>query len=128
MKEFFLELDGEFLRVKAQKIKGKLWYHLEDRTLSYSPHLKIHKGDRKSPVSNPKEITAPMPGKIIKLLKKQGDLVKSGDTVVVMEAMKMEYNLKVQHSMIVSKILCQENETVELGEKLVEMEEVVEGL
>ncbi len=123
MKEFLLELDGQLLRVKALKVKGKLWYHVDGRTHSYSPHLQTHGAGKKSSPSNPNEITAPMPGKIIKLFKKEGDSVKPGDTVVVMEAMKMEYTLKVHHSMVVRKILCQENETVELGERLVKMEE-----
>lgn len=123
MKEFILELDGELLRVKAQKIRGKLWYHLDGRTQTYSPHWGAHKTDRESGVSNPNEITAPMPGKIVKLLKKEGEPVNPGDTVVVMEAMKMEYNLKVHHCAVISKILCRENKTVELGEKLVKMEE-----
>ena len=123
MKEFFLDLDGEFLRVKALKIKGKLWYHVDGRTQTYSPHQETRKTGQETITHKPDEIIAPMPGKIIKLLKKQGDLANPGDTVVVMEAMKMEYNLKVHHHVVIRKILCRENETVELGEKLVETEE-----
>ena len=122
MKEFILEIDGEFLKVKALKIKGKLWYHVDGKTRTYNPSMEIQKTNRESSLLNSNEMRAPMPGKITKLLKKEGDSIEPGDTVIVMEAMKMEYNLKVHSLAVVRKILCQEDQTVELGEKLVEID------
>lgn len=43
---------------------------------------------------NPLIITSPMPGKIFKVLKKVGDKVKKGESIVILEAMKMEHALK----------------------------------
>ncbi len=122
MKEFLLEMDGEFIRVKAQKINGTLWYHVNGKTQTYNPNQETRETDQETILYNFNEITAPMPGKIIKLLKKEGDLVNPEDTVVVMEAMKMEYNLKVHCPAVIKKILCQENETVKLGQKLVKID------
>lgn len=128
MKEFVLEIDGEFLKVKALKIKGKLWYHVDGKTQIYNPFMETQRTNQESPLLSSNEMRAPMPGKITKILKKEGEMVNSGDTVVVMEAMKMEYNLKVHNLSVVKKILCKENQTVELDEKLVEMTQKKEDL
>ncbi|KAL1966030.1 hypothetical protein VTN77DRAFT_4970 [Rasamsonia byssochlamydoides] len=47
---------------------------------------------------NQKTVTAPMPCKILSILKKPGDAVKSGDSVMVIESMKMEVNITVAAS------------------------------
>ena len=67
-----------------------------------------------------------MPGKIIKVLKKSGDKVNAGETVVVMEAMKMEYNLATTALVKIEKVNCQEGQQVSLGDALVEMEVIDE--
>ncbi|MEM7647470.1 MAG: acetyl-CoA carboxylase biotin carboxyl carrier protein subunit, partial [Pseudomonadota bacterium] len=73
--------------------------------------------------SDPSVIVAPMPGKIIKVLKTMGDIVEEGETVVVMEAMKMEYNLKASQKRRVREIHCVPGQAVALGLTLVDMEE-----
>ncbi|MDX9788677.1 MAG: acetyl-CoA carboxylase biotin carboxyl carrier protein subunit [Desulfobacterales bacterium] len=52
------------------------------------------------------QIKAPMPGKIIDLKVREGDTVSEGDTVVVLEAMKMEMPIIAKFSGIVRKINC----------------------
>ncbi|MEK7221436.1 MAG: biotin/lipoyl-containing protein, partial [candidate division NC10 bacterium] len=49
-------------------------------------------------------VTAPMPGKVVKLLVKPGDAVQPGDGVVVVEAMKMENELKASTAGTVKEI------------------------
>ena len=64
-----------------------------------------------------------MPGKIIKVFVKEGQAVSEGETIVAMEAMKMEYNLKSVQDMVVKSINCQEGQQVSLGDVLVDLEE-----
>ena len=123
MKEFLLKYNDEFLKIKAQKIKGKLWYHVNGQTHCYDPLQKTNSNTNKSSSAESFQITAPMPGKIIKILKKEGDMAAPGETLVVMEAMKMEYNLKARKNTVIHKILCQESQTVELGECLIKMKD-----
>ncbi len=52
------------------------------------------------------EITYPMAGKIIEVNVKEGDTVAEGDTVVVLEAMKMEMPIKTTVSGIIKKVNC----------------------
>ena len=62
---------------------------------------------------------SPMPGKIVKLLVKPGDAVQEGQTLVVMEAMKMQNELKTTTSGTVTIVHVQEGATVETGAVLI---------
>jgi len=67
-------------------------------------------------------IESPMPGKVVKLLVKEGDEVTQGQGVVVVEAMKMENELKSPKEGVVTQIKCKEGATVEAGAPLVLIE------
>ena len=62
---------------------------------------------------------SPMPGKIVKLLVKAGDQVEEGQTLLVMEAMKMQNELKTSTTGTVKTVHVQEGATVETGASLV---------
>jgi len=67
----------------------------------------------------PATVLSPMPGKVVKLLKAVGDQVKAGEGVVVVEAMKMENELKAPTSGTVKEIKVKEGQPVESGAVLV---------
>jgi biotin carboxyl carrier protein len=67
-------------------------------------------------------ITAPMPGKIVKVFAKVGDEVAEGQGLVVVEAMKMENELKAPKAGKVTEVLVKEGVTVENGANLVVVE------
>ncbi len=69
------------------------------------------------------KINAPMPGRIIKLLKNIGDEVSEGEGLIVVEAMKMESELKTSIAGKVTEINVQEGDTVELGAHLITVED-----
>ncbi len=74
------------------------------------------------PVRTPKHaLTAPMPGKVIKISVVVGDTVKEGDLLVVMEAMKMEHSIQANRAGIVKQLFFQVGDKVGMGEKLVEI-------
>ena len=72
---------------------------------------------------NDMEIGANIPGKIVKVLVKEGDAVKAGDTVAVLEAMKMETNVLAITDGVVDKIYATEGQQVVSGEMVVKMKE-----
>ena len=78
-------------------------------------------GDRDKP-SGPAPVVAPMPGLIVRVNVQVGDEVQSGQGVVVMEAMKMENELRSSSAGRVKAILAQPGTAVEKGAKLVELE------
>ena len=67
------------------------------------------------------EITAPMPGKVLKVLVHDGDLVEAGQALVVIEAMKMETTLAAESAAIVKHVRVKEGQTVDHGAVLIEL-------
>lgn len=78
--------------------------------------------EAKTSVADANAIVAPMPGKIIELKVKGGDQVIAGTTLVVMEAMKMELELKAEADAMVKAVHHQANDQVQAATVLVDME------
>lgn len=68
----------------------------------------------------PKPVKAPMPGMIMRIDVAVGDLVKAGQGVVIIEAMKMENELKAEAAGTVSRIAIEPGTAVEKGTVLIE--------
>jgi pyruvate carboxylase subunit B len=68
----------------------------------------------------PEPLKAPMPGLVTRVLVQHGDAVQSGDSLVVMEAMKMENELRAKSAATVRAIHAKPGTAVEKGAVLVE--------
>lgn len=66
----------------------------------------------------PKKLTAPMPGKVVRILVAQGDEVEAGAGVLVVEAMKMQNEVKSPKKGTIQKIQVQEGAAVNAGDVL----------
>lgn len=66
-------------------------------------------------------VKAPLPGKIMTLRVTKGDIVKKGDVLLIMEAMKMENNVLAEKDGVIENIRVQAGENVLEGDVLVEM-------
>lgn len=67
-------------------------------------------------------IKVPMPGKVVRVPIKPGDAVKSGETVVVVSAMKMESEYKVKKDRVVKEVHVKEGDLVKGGQTMVVVE------
>lgn len=67
-------------------------------------------------------INAPLPGVVIKINAKVGDKVSTGDTILILEAMKMENNITADSNGTIKAILCKEGDQVQSGQALVELD------
>jgi len=67
-------------------------------------------------------IVAPMPGLIVKVEAKVGDRVKAGHGLIIMEAMKMQNELKAPKDGVVKEILVREGMSVNWGDTLIALE------
>ena len=74
-----------------------------------------------APAAGAKTVTAPLPGSITKISVKVGDTVAAGDTVLMMEAMKMENSITAEFAGTVKAVLCKEGDQVQSGQALVEL-------
>ena len=70
----------------------------------------------------PKKIVAPMPGKVVRIVAPQGAEVEAGQAVLVIEAMKMQNELKAPKKGKVKRITVSEGAAVEAGQTLAEVE------
>jgi biotin carboxyl carrier protein len=64
------------------------------------------------------QILAPMPGKVVRLLVKAGDHVEAGQGLLVVEAMKMQNEIRSPKSGIIERVLAKEGQPVNAGEIL----------
>lgn len=67
-------------------------------------------------------LVSPMPGKIFKVLVTSGQKVVKGETLLIVEAMKMEHAIKSTKDGVVKKLLCNLGDLVAAGKLLVELE------
>ena len=68
------------------------------------------------------KIVAPMPGKVVKIPVAVGDRLKAGDIVIVLEAMKMQSNYKVNADCTVREILVAEGDSVNNNQVLITLD------
>ena len=111
--------------VAFSQAEGALTVHIDGAAVEVSisrkrrtlPTATSHTSD-----GGPQRVTAPMPGKIVKLLVKPGDKVQPRQGVVVIEAMKMENELRARAAGTVSEVRIAEGISVEAGAILVILE------
>ncbi|MEM1081727.1 MAG: acetyl-CoA carboxylase biotin carboxyl carrier protein subunit, partial [Pseudomonadota bacterium] len=70
------------------------------------------------------QILSPMPGKVLKLLVKLNDTVEAGDTLALMEAMKMELSIKSDIAGVIQQIYIVDGELIEADTVMLEIEAV----
>ena len=100
------------------KVNGHL-YKIELKDRFYELLQRMGMGDAgKSKVNN---IKAPMPGLVLSIMVKEGQEIKQGDSVLILEAMKMENVIKSQGNGTVKAIKVKTKDAVEKGQVLVEL-------
>jgi biotin carboxyl carrier protein len=112
-----LLLDGSLPDVKfvASGVRGNAAIETERTRASQSL--------RGGPASKGAEfVTAPMPGRIVRVMVAPGDSIESGAPLIVIEAMKMENELHAMHAARVGAVLVKAGDTVEGGAKLISFE------
>ncbi len=83
--------------------------------------LKTRRADAGSE-KGPAKITAPMPGKVVRIIATEGSEIEAGHGVIVVEAMKMQNELKSPKKGVIKKVLVAEGTTVNAGDPLVVIE------
>ena len=121
-------VDGRSLTVVAQPGEAGTWQvHLDgvryeaevldERTRAIREMTGKNAGPR-----GPKPVRAPMPGLIVRIEVEPGEQVASGQGVAVMEAMKMENELRAEGAGTVARVLVRAGQAVQKGAVLVEFE------
>lgn len=122
---FELEIDGKTQKVRALKRGETLWLHYQGRTITYTPEKKSRSAG--AGASHFGTLKSPMPGKVIKVLVQSGQEVKAKQTLLVMEAMKMEYSIKAGEDAKIGQIFCKEGEQLKESQNLIEVLPIKKG-
>ena len=121
------DVDLERIAKKSDTLDGRIHVRVRGRVLRFEIlderriKMKEAQGFRFD-VGGVANIDSPMPGKVIKLLKKDGDDVKEGEGIIVIEAMKMENELRSPKAGKVREIKVKEGDAVEAGARLAQIE------
>jgi biotin carboxyl carrier protein len=122
-----------FVRLLAGKYyiseNGKQWNKMAkvkvpQTILNVDKVFQLYRGYKPSGLTGPEEgeLVSQMPGKVIKILVKEGDTIAKGDNVLVVEAMKMENEIKSNKDGVIKKIHVSEGQALDQGVLMVEIE------
>ncbi len=117
-----LENDGNAYEVKRERaLNGEL--HMLVGSSRYPCEVQDPRSLRTrraagGTTEGPQRIVAPMPGKVVRIIVPQGESVEAGKGVLVVEAMKMQNELKSPKAGKVQKLLVAEGATVNAGDTL----------
>lgn len=106
-KKLTIEIEGENFVVE---IKEELDLMLEKMGFGLATDKQI------------KEIKAPMPGLVLEIAVSVGQVVKEGDKILILQAMKMENSIVIHASATIKRIAVSTGDAVEKGQVLVELE------
>jgi biotin carboxyl carrier protein len=117
-KKFKVTVEGKTYEVEVEEVANSM----------PAPSLPlIQKEQMPAPVETPvvrtqstpgQQLPAPIPGKVFKIIAKVGSAVKAGDTILILEAMKMENEITASVDGTVKEILVSEGQTVNTGDPL----------
>jgi len=114
-----LSIDGRRLRIASARRKDAILVAVGPRTFCF---IRAEEGGRpRARGLAATEITAPMPGKVLRVLVKDGDPVVAGQALVVLEAMKMETALAAESEAIVKRVVVAPGQMVDHGALLIEL-------
>ena len=128
MKKFIIKVNGNSYEVEVEEIKDQDQEGVtRPRTSQVSrpaPNKKAKETEKKEEkhvkVSKGQDLVkSPMPGNIWKIEVKEGQEVKAGDVLLILEAMKMENEILAPRDGLVSEIPVKEGDTVNTGDDLV---------
>ncbi len=107
-------------RVVAAEKDGKVWAAVNGRVYVFEDARAQDEMGGSTVAEN--SVAAPMPGKVIKVMVKEGDTVEVGQPVMIVEAMKMEHTLAAPVAGTVTALNCKEGEQVDAKAPLAEIE------
>ncbi len=116
------EVHGLTQKIDYEDYEDKRYFHTDFGDWSTDrPRRKIKVSDTQSSEMESNEIRSPMPAKVTKVLVKRGAQIEKGATLLVLEAMKMEHQLKAPKATIIEEVFIKEGERVNIDQLLIKL-------
>jgi biotin carboxyl carrier protein len=126
-------VDGEEFEVEIEFGEGNWEVSIEGKTYTVEVEGSSRKPTKKKRVARSSGtsgsgiVASAIPGKIVAILASEGEDVEAGSVVIVLEAMKMQNEIKATIDGRVKKIMCKPGERVEANMALLEISNILEG-
>ncbi len=126
-KEYYVkEMAGKAFISEDEKTWSKLpRLYSKKGLVNINETLNVYRGFKPSGLKGVKagNLVTEMPGKVIKVMSAEGAIVNEGDTLLILEAMKMENEIKAGVSGVVKAVHVSEGQVLESGSLMIEIEE-----
>lgn len=129
MEEIIVTINGKEYKVRIEEtVDGKILVHYGHEVYEVKTRPKESRDveeivrRQKGKKTSRDAVTAPLPGTVYNLHVKVGDMVKEGDTLLTLIAMKMENDVTASRDGIVKEIKVKKNDTVQRGDILMILE------
>jgi len=138
--QYFVTYDNTEYKIEADEIKpGHLKIKLGDRVIKCvitkgekdkfvfveGDVFKVRNieltGAKKTKKKEKENLNSPISGRVVRINVKDGDKVKKGDVLMIIEAMKMEYLIRSPYNGKVKMVNFKENDQIEIGQNTVEI-------
>ncbi len=120
-----LTVDGRLQRVFVAQNQERTYIHIGGKVIILDDAAKEadrQRGGTGASSAAPSAITSPMPGNLIKVMVQEGDTVEEGQALVIVEAMKMENEIRSPSQGVVKRINFSVGDLVDAGVPIVEIE------
>lgn len=122
-----VSIDGEEAEVRVDGRVHLVPYVIQGSTVNFAFDGEIYfieveeKGRARVRHRRDHSTEAPMPGVVLRILVREGDVVAKGAPLLILEAMKMEHQISAGHEATVISVNCREGELVQPGVELVSL-------
>lgn len=115
-----VRIGNQAYEVKCERVGGEthIWVGSQRFAAEVRDPRSLRSRTRAADDHGPRKLTAPMPGKVVRILLSQGTAVEAGSGVLVVEAMKMQNEVKSPKKGTIQKILVSEGAAVNAGDVL----------
>jgi 3-methylcrotonyl-CoA carboxylase alpha subunit len=119
-----LSTDGEEAEIRVDGRTHAVPYVIQGSTVNFAfdgeiYFIEVEEKGRARARHKDHSTEAPMPGVVLRILVREGDVVAKGAPLLILEAMKMEHQISAGHDGTVAAINCKEGELVQPGVELV---------
>jgi biotin carboxyl carrier protein len=119
VRKFKIKIDGKIFEAEVEELTEGVPVAGENKKEAPRPAAASSIPSKPSFSGSEKSVTSPMPGKIIAVKCTQGQAVKRGDVLIILEAMKMEQEIKAKADGTVTEIKVTPGKAVQKDEELI---------
>ena len=126
MKKFNVTVNGTAYDVEVNEVKGAAPAAAPKAAPAAAPKAAPAPAPAPAPAAaaapvpaGAETVKAPMPGKILSVAVSAGQAVKKGETLLILEAMKMQNEIAAPHDAVVAEVRVAANQTVSTGDDMV---------